>query len=102
MKEIVTTSVAQRRFQMGLTLLFGLAALLLAAVGIYGVVSYVVANRTKDIGLRIALGAPPAKVLGWAILTGMRPVLIGLLGGLVVTVALGSALRSALYGIAPI
>ncbi len=102
MKEILTSAVAQRRFQLGLTLLFGSVALLLAAIGIYGVVSHVVVSRTRDIGLRIALGARPANVLGWAVFTGMRPVLIGLLGGLGGAMLIGRTLRSMLYGIAPI
>jgi hypothetical protein len=99
MKEILSTAVAQRRFQLELTMLFGLVALLLAAVGIYGVVGYVVASRTKDISLRIALGAGTRNVLGWAFLSGMRPVLIGLLCGLGGALLINRAMKSALYGV---
>src|SRR4030095_11490110 len=65
MREIVSASVAQRRFQMVLTSLFAFVALLLGAVGVYGVVSYSVACRTQDIGLRIALGAMRSDVMRW-------------------------------------
>jgi putative ABC transport system permease protein len=102
LKEIVSASVAERRFQMILTSLFGLVALLLGAVGVYGVVSYSVACRTRDIGLRIALGAMSADVMRWVFTKGMRPVLIGLLAGLVGAVAIARAARSLLFGITPV
>src|SRR5258708_17200083 len=79
MREIVSASVAQRRFQMVLTSLFAFVALLLGAVGVYGVVSYSVACRTRDIGLRMALGAMRGDVLRWVFSKGMQPVVIGLL-----------------------
>ncbi len=101
MADIVSASVAQRRFQMMLTSLFALVALLLGAVGVYGVVSYSVACRTRDIGLRIALGAMRSDILRWVFSNGMQPVLIGLLAGLGGAVAIARALRSLLYGIAP-
>jgi putative ABC transport system permease protein len=100
-KEIVSASVAERRFQMILTSLFGLVALLLGAVGVYGVVSYSVACRTRDIGLRIALGAMRADVMRWVFAKGMQPVLIGLVAGLVGAVAIARAARSLLFGITP-
>jgi putative ABC transport system permease protein len=65
-------------------------------------VSYVVASRTKDIGLRIALGAETRNVLGWAFLTGMRPVLIGLFCGLCGALVINRVMESALYGVAAI
>jgi putative ABC transport system permease protein len=86
---------------MVLTSLFALVALLLGAVGIYGVVSYSVACRTRDIGLRIALGAVRRDVMAWVFSHGMRPVLTGLLAGLCGAVAIAQALRSLLFGIAP-
>ncbi|MEX2260651.1 MAG: ABC transporter permease [Bryobacteraceae bacterium] len=101
MREIVSSSVAQRRFQMMLTSLFAFVALLLGAVGVYGVVSYSVACRTRDIGLRIALGAASSDVVRWVLSHGMRPVLIGILAGLCGTIAAAKALRSLLFGIAP-
>ena len=101
MREIVSASVAQRRFQMILTSLFAFLALLLGAVGVYGVVSYSVACRTRDIGLRIALGAMRRDVMRWVFSNGMQPVVIGLLAGVAGAVAIASALRSLLFGITP-
>jgi putative ABC transport system permease protein len=101
MEEIISASVAQRRFQLMLTSLFALVALLLGAVGVYGVVSYSVACRTRDIGLRIALGALRGDVIRWVLVKGMTPVLIGLLAGLAGAVAIATAVRSLLFGISP-
>lgn len=101
MREIVSKSVAQRRFQMVLTSLFAFVALLLGAVGVYGVVTYSVACRTRDIGLRIALGATRGDVMRWVFSNGMRPVLIGLFVGLGGAIAIATALRSLLFGITP-
>jgi len=101
MREIVSASVAQRRFQMMLTSCFAFLALLLGAVGVYGVVSYAVACRTRDIGLRIAVGATRSDVLRWVFSQGMQPVVIGLLVGLAAAIAMATALRSLLFGIAP-
>ena len=101
MREIVSESVAQRRFQMILISLFALVALLLGGVGIYGVVSYSVACRTREVGLRIALGAMRSDVIHGVISQGMKPVLAGLLVGLAAAVAIATALRSLLYGITP-
>ena len=101
MREIVSASVAQRRFQLVLTFLFALVALLLGAVGVYGVVSYSVACRTRDIGLRIALGATRGDVLRWIFSAGMRPVVIGLAIGLGGAMMIAQTLRSLLFGITP-
>jgi putative ABC transport system permease protein len=101
MREIVSSTVAQRRFQTMLTSLFAVAALLLGAVGLYGVVSYAVACRTRDIGLRIALGAMKIDVMRWVFSNGMQPIFIGLVVGLVGAVAAARALRSLLFGITP-
>jgi putative ABC transport system permease protein len=101
MREIVSQTVAERRFQMALTVLFALAALCLGAIGIYGVVSYSVACRTRDIGLRIALGALHRDVMSWVFAIGFRPVLFGLAAGLLAAIMIGQALRSLLYAITP-
>jgi putative ABC transport system permease protein len=101
MREIVSSTVAQRRFQLVLIFLFALVALLLGAVGVYGVVSYSVASRTRDIGLRIALGALRIDVIRWVFSTGMQPVLIGLVIGLGAAIGIATVLRSLLFGITP-
>jgi putative ABC transport system permease protein len=101
MREILSQTVAERRFQMALTVLFALTALCLGAIGIYGVVSYSVACRTRDIGLRMALGAVPGDVMRWVFAIGFRPVLFGLAAGLAAAILIGRALRGLLYGIAP-
>jgi putative ABC transport system permease protein len=84
-----------------LTVLFALAALCLGAIGIYGVVSYWVACRTRDTGLRIALGAMSGEVMRWVFAIGFRPVLVGLVAGLLAAIMIGRALRGLLYGITP-
>ena len=101
MREIVSSAVAQRRFQMALTSLFALVALLLGAVGLYGVVSYAVACRTREIGLRMALGALRTTVMRAVFATGMRPVFIGLAVGVAGTIATARALRHVLYEVSP-
>ena len=101
MSEILSQTVAERRFQMTLTVLFALAALCLGAIGVYGVVSYSVACRTRDIGLRIALGALRGNVMRWVFSIGLRPVLVGLVAGLFAAAVIGRALRGLLYGIGP-
>lgn len=101
MREIVSAAVAQRRFQMMLISLFACVALLLGAVGVYGVVTYSVACRTRDIGLRIALGAMKGDVMRWVFSNGMRPVVIGLFAGLAGAVATARVLQSQLFGITP-
>jgi putative ABC transport system permease protein len=86
---------------MALTLLFAVAALLLGAIGIYGVVSYSVACKTRDIGLRMALGALRGDVVRWVFAVGFRPVLAGLSAGLFAAILIGRGMRGLLYGIAP-
>ncbi|MGA3016164.1 MAG: ABC transporter permease [Bryobacteraceae bacterium] len=80
--EIVDASVRQRRFQLGLVLAFALSALLLAAIGVYGVVSQSVTQRSKEMGIRIALGAPRRHLWGVIARYGLSPVVAGLCAGL--------------------
>src|SRR5262249_50424460 len=96
---LVDASLGQRRFLLTLMMVFGVVALLLAAVGIYGVMAYTVAQRTQEIGIRVALGARPALVLAMVLGDGMRLVGLGLLIGAGAALALGRLVSSLLYGI---
>lgn len=99
MEERVAQSVADRRFVMLVLTAFGGVALMLAAVGIYGVLSYSVARRTKEIGVRVALGAPSTTVLGMVVGDSMRPVLWGAVAGIAGTLALSRVLQGLVYGV---
>jgi ABC-type antimicrobial peptide transport system permease subunit len=99
---IVSASVAQRRFQMSLILVFALVALALTLVGIYGVVSYAIVRRAGEIGLRMALGAQPGDVLRLMLAQGLAPVLIGLIAGAAGAALTARTLRSFLFGIGPL
>ena len=99
LEERVARSVADRRFVMVVLTSFGVVALLLAAVGIYGVLSYAVARRTKEIGVRVALGAQTATVLGMIVGDSMRPVAWGTLLGIAGALAVSRALRGLVYGV---
>ena len=102
MAQIVEESVAQRRFQTNLILFFAVAALVLAGLGIYGVVSYSVASRTNEIGIRIALGARGPSILGMILAQAMAPVAVGLGAGLIASIAAGRLLAGLLYGVSPV
>ena len=83
-------------------LTFGLLALLLAVVGLYGVKSYVVSQRTREIGIRMALGARPADVLGMVLREGAVLSAVGVALGLPLAALLGFALSSLLYDVKPL
>jgi putative ABC transport system permease protein len=99
MAGIVADSVAERRFQMNLVILFGAAALLLASLGIYGVVSFSTLQRTNEMGIRLALGARRRHVRGLVIGRSLVPVVAGLAAGTGLALALGRFLKSLLFGI---
>ena len=101
MDEIVAASVAKQQFSVWLFGLFAAIALVLASVGIYGVISYGVAQRTNEIGIRMALGAKKRDVLGMVVGDGMRPALLGAAIGLAAALALTRLLGSLLYGVKP-
>ncbi len=98
METIVSDSISSRRLTMMLLGIFAAVALLLAAVGIYGVISYSVAQRTHEIGIRMALGAPREGVLWMVTSEAMALAVIGELVGLAATLALRRLLDSQLYG----
>jgi predicted permease len=101
MDDVVDASTAGRRFQLGLVLLFALTALLLASLGTYGVISYSVIQRTNEIGIRLALGAAPGRVLRDVIVGAMRLVAGGLAVGLPLAVGAAYAMRTLLFGVVP-
>jgi putative ABC transport system permease protein len=97
----VSDSIGPRRFMLRLLTTFSVAALILAATGIYGVISYSVAQRTQEIGIRLALGAGPARVFRLILGQGIKIVMVGLGCGLVVSFAVTRVMRSLLFGITP-
>jgi putative ABC transport system permease protein len=99
MAQIVSDSIADRRFSMLLLGIFAGLALLLAAVGIYGVISYTVAQRTREIGIRRVLGAGQADVLKVVVGQGMLPVLAGVAIGLAASFWLTRLMAGMLYGV---
>ena len=99
LNELISGSVAQLRFQMTLIGLFSLLAVSLAVVGIYGVVSYSVSQRTNEIGIRMALGARPEDTLRTVLLQGTRLAGIGIALGLVGSLALNRMLENFVFGV---
>ena len=101
MRQVLYDSVSQRRFQTALLAGFALAALALAVIGIYGVISYSVNRRRNEIGIRMALGAHAADVKRMVMRQGMRPVGIGLIVGIAGALALGRLLQALLFEVSP-
>jgi predicted permease len=99
MDERLSASLATSRFNTMLLTTLGIIGLVLAAVGIYGVVAYFVTQRTGEIGLRMALGATPGRVVRLVVGQGMRPVVLGIVIGVALAVAASRLLASLVFGI---
>jgi putative ABC transport system permease protein len=99
MTEIVSESVGVRRFQMVLASLFAIFALLLAALGIYGVVGYSVAQRRQELGIRMALGARGSDLRNLVLRQGMSPVVVGWAAGVLAALVAGGVIRGLLFGV---
>jgi len=99
MERLIATSVAQRKFLATLIGCFGMLALMLSAVGIYGVMAYQVTQRTNEIGIRMALGAPSAAILRQVLYDGMTWVAFGVAAGALGSLAMRRLLASQLYGV---
>src|SRR5215510_8339176 len=99
MEQIVAQSIATRRFSMLLLTVFALVALALASLGIYGLMSYAVAQRSREIGVRMALGAQASDVLSMVIRQGMKLTFIGVALGLVASLALTHTMKNLLFNV---
>jgi predicted permease len=101
MEHVVSISTARERFNMLLMSIFGGTALVLAALGIYGLLAYSVQQRTQELGIRVALGAEPRQIRGMVLRQGGVLVAAGIVGGLVAALYLSSLLASFLFGVEP-
>ena len=102
MSERIDLSLASRRTSMLLANAFGGVALFLATLGIYGVLAYLVAQRTREIGIRVALGSTRASILQLVLREGLQLVVVGLLLGIVGAVSMQKAIASEIYGVRPL
>ena len=101
MDQLLASMIAQRRFSMTLLGTFAALALVLGVVGVYGVTSYLVAQRTREVGVRLALGAQPAQVVGMVVRQGMVVAAIGLGVGIAGALVAGRLMTGLLYGVSP-
>jgi len=101
MSHFLAAAVAARRFNMELIGVFAATALLLAAAGLYAAIAYLVSQRTREIGIRLALGAAPRHILRLMMGQGMRLTLIGIAIGIVGAIAVTRLMRSLLFAVAP-
>jgi len=101
LNETVAASLSQRRFSMEMVGLFALTALLLAGLGIYGVISYLVSERTHEIGIRVALGASRSNILRMVLRQGLGLAIMGAAVGFVCALIVSHLMASLLYGVRP-
>jgi predicted permease len=101
MNDVVAASVSERRFSATLVGAFAGLALLLASIGVYGVASYTVAQRTRELGIRVALGATHSELLRQVLREGMAPVLGGALAGAAIGLVSSKLLASLMFGVSP-
>ena len=99
MEDVVSDSLSRTSFTMTLLVLAAMIALFLGSVGIYGVISYIVSQRTSEIGVRLALGADSSQVRWMILMQGMRLAAAGVVGGLLAAAVMGQLLTSLLYGV---
>ena len=99
MADIVSRSTSRQRFNMWLMTVFGVSALLLAAIGIYGLMAYSVEQRTQEIGIRLALGAQAAEVKNMVVFQGLRLALVGVLLGVVAALGLAQFMATFLFSV---
>jgi ABC-type antimicrobial peptide transport system permease subunit len=101
MDQLLSGMIAQRRFSMALLGTFAALALVLGIVGVYGVTSYLVAQRTREVGLRLALGAQPKQVVLMVVRQGLATAAAGLVVGLIAALATTRLMATMLYGVSP-
>ncbi|PYR09531.1 MAG: hypothetical protein DMG00_13585, partial [Acidobacteria bacterium] len=101
MEDVVSRSVSRQQFNMLLMTVFASSALLLAAIGIYGLMAYSVEQRTQEIGIRLALGANTGDVRRMVIRQGMRLAVVGLVIGLASSFGLARVIANLLFGVTP-
>jgi predicted permease len=101
LNELVAASLSERRFSMEMVGLFAVTALLLAGLGIYGVISYLVSERTHEIGIRLALGAPRQNILRMVLYQGLRLAVTGAAVGVVSALMVSHLMGGLLYGVSP-
>jgi putative ABC transport system permease protein len=99
LEEIVEQSLGQRPLAMLLLALFALLALVLASVGIYSVLAYTVRQRVREIGIRLALGAPVRELLRMVVIEGLKPTLVGVAVGLAMAAVLVRVMSTLLFGV---
>jgi putative ABC transport system permease protein len=99
--DLLARPLAQPRFNAGVLLTFGAIAVLLAGIGLYGLVSFIVAQRTREVGIRLAIGAQPRQIVTLILQRGLVPVAVGTVLGIALVLAGGRLVSSLLYGVTP-